>query len=339
MISIVIPVYQCKNKISQLVEDLLKQTYQDYEVLLVDDGSLDDTGKRCQEYAEKDSRFHAVLKEHQGVSETRNAGISLAKGEYIAFVDSDDRIEPDYLEQLHNNINGYDLIISTFDRWFYQKNNRIKIVKNIELNAKIDMGINFSDYFSELYVSTLLGTPCCKLFRADIIKTHQIQFRKDIYIGEDFIFNFDYLSKCNKIRCIPYIGYHYICKNGNSLTHKKDLNKFEYGKNLFQESIRFSEKMQLSKQEAKGIYNLYLRTVFKNIELIYQVEPKMTKKDKKLYVERIVEDDCTKIALLNAAPDTKEFVIYKFILSTKSYAIIISFAKFRLLFKKIVGRT
>ena len=338
MISIIIPVYQCENVISDIIEDILKQTYQDYEVLLVDDGSTDGSAKVCQEYEKKDSRIRAILNVHQGVSGTRNTGIALANGEYIAFIDSDDRIEPNYLEQLYNNIGNNDLVISTFDRWIYNHKDVVKVVKNIQLNVEINMKENFAKYFTELYVSTLLGTPCCKLFRTDIIRKNRVKFRTDIYIGEDYIFNFDYLKKCNNIRCISYLGYHYVCKNGNSLTHKKDLKKFEYGKLLFAESIRFADEMKLTKEDARGIYNLYLRTIFKNIEVVYQMNPSMDRKEKREHIRKVMNDESVQHAIQNAQPDTNEFLIYKIVLQMKNAFIVGNFSKLRLYYKKKIGR-
>ncbi len=337
MISIIIPIYQCKRNISKIMEDISKQTYQDYEVLLVDDGSTDGSAEICLEYEKKDSRIRAVINQHQGVSSTRNTGISLAKGDYIAFIDADDRIEPDYLEQLYRNVEGYDLVISTFDRWFYKNGQCTNVIKNIQLNADIDIRKNFCDYFSNLYVSTLIGIVYCKLFRSDIIRENKIMFRKDIYIGEDFIFNFEYLKQCENIRCISYVGYHYICENINSLTNKVDKEKFEYGKILFEKSVEFANDMNLTVEESKGIYNLYLRTVFKNIEQIYQLSA-ISLKEVKRYIMKIVEDEDTKLAVKRAKPDTKEFLLYWLVLKTKIPIIIGTFSKYRLYYKKIIGR-
>ena len=109
MISIVIPIYQCKWNIDQIMEDIFAQTYQDYEVLLVDDGSTDGSAELCMEYAARDERVRAIPKEHSGVSETRNAGIAEAKGEYIAFVDSDDWITPDAYAHMLSLARKYDV--------------------------------------------------------------------------------------------------------------------------------------------------------------------------------------------------------------------------------------
>lgn len=112
LISIIIPVYKTEQYLKRCVESVLAQTYQDLEIILVNDGSPDNSLKICYEYAEMDRRIKVVNKENGGVASARNAGIDLAAGEYIGFVDSDDYIEPDMFELLVGLINEYKADIS-----------------------------------------------------------------------------------------------------------------------------------------------------------------------------------------------------------------------------------
>lgn len=338
MISIVIPIYQCKWNIDQIMEDIFAQTYQDYEVLLVDDGSTDGSVELCMEYAERDERVRAIPKEHSGVSETRNAGIAEAKGEYIAFIDCDDRVEADYLERLMNGMADNDLVIASFDRRFYQGDKNVRTVATYSLDAVIDIKENLNTHFSKLYTSTLLGIVYCKLFKREILEKNEIRFRKDIHIGEDYLFNFAYLKHCNQIRCILYVGYHYICREGNSLMHQADLQKFEYGKVLYEESIQFCQEMGVTEEASAGVSNLYLRTCFKNIENIYLLQERMTRREKRAYIRRVIEDEDTKCALTASRPDCKEFKIYKIVLSTGRPALAEIFSWLRLQYKRMLGR-
>ena len=113
MVSIIVPIYNVEQYISKCIESILAQTYRDFELILVDDGSTDMCGKICDEYAKQDSRVHVIHQENKGVSAARNAGISLAKGEYIMFVDSDDFITENMLEKMHDCIaeSGSDIAI------------------------------------------------------------------------------------------------------------------------------------------------------------------------------------------------------------------------------------
>ena len=98
MVSIIVPIYNVEQYISKCIESILAQTYRDFELILVDDGSPDNCGKICDEYAKQDSRVHVIHQENSGLSAARNAGIDDAKGEYIMFVDSDDFITDNMLE-------------------------------------------------------------------------------------------------------------------------------------------------------------------------------------------------------------------------------------------------
>lgn len=338
MISIIIPIYQCKWNIEQILKDINNQTYQDYEVLLVDDGSTDGSGEICKEYAEQNEKVRAILKKHGGVGNTRNVGISHAKGEYIAFIDSDDRIDNDYLETLINKVEGYDLVISSFDRFFYKNNKYVRTVKTNPVLAEMKQMSELEDFFPELYISTLIGTVVCKLFKRELIQKNKITFRSDVYLGEDFIFNFDYLKCCQNIRCIDYIGYHYTCKEGNSLTHKSDLQKFDYGKILFEKSLDFCKDMQLSLKSQGAVADLYLRTCFKNIEYAYSLENKLKASELYAYIKKVIKDVDTKQAIKLSNNSSKEFLIYKIVLKTGSVLIVGAFAWVRLLYKKIIGR-
>lgn len=100
MVSIIVPIYNVEQYISKCIESILAQTYRDFELILVDDGSPDMCGTICDEYAKQDSRVHVIHQENKGVSAARNAGISLAKGEYISFIDGDDYVEKDFFERI-----------------------------------------------------------------------------------------------------------------------------------------------------------------------------------------------------------------------------------------------
>ncbi|MBQ7815737.1 MAG: glycosyltransferase, partial [Oscillospiraceae bacterium] len=101
MISVIVPVYNTEKFLDKCIESISKQTFDDFEIILVDDGSTDKSGQICDTWAHKDNRVKVIHKQNAGVSAARNNGIAAAKGEYIAFVDSDDTVSPDYLRLLH----------------------------------------------------------------------------------------------------------------------------------------------------------------------------------------------------------------------------------------------
>lgn len=112
LISVIVPVYKVEEFLSKCVDSILAQTYTNLEVFLVDDGSPDNCGKMCDDYAKKDSRIKVIHKENGGLSDARNVAIDVATGEYITFVDSDDYVAPTYVEELYNNISDYSAEVS-----------------------------------------------------------------------------------------------------------------------------------------------------------------------------------------------------------------------------------
>ena len=124
LISVIIPVYNTESYIGICLESLVKQTYTNFEVLMIDDGSTDNSGKICQEYTESDSRFHYYRKEKGGVSSARNLGIEYSRGDYLTFVDSDDWVEEDYLEVLYSTLvsESASVSISTYKRFSMEDN-------------------------------------------------------------------------------------------------------------------------------------------------------------------------------------------------------------------------
>ena len=129
LISIIVPVYKVENYLNKCIDSILNQTYKNLEIILVDDGSPDNCGKICDEYAKKDNRIKVIHKENGGLSDARNVALDIAKGEYIGFVDSDDFIEKDMYETLYNLVENYSADISSVS--FYKViNGKIITLRN-----------------------------------------------------------------------------------------------------------------------------------------------------------------------------------------------------------------
>ena len=123
LISIIVPVYNVEEYLKQCLDSILEQTFSNYEVILVNDGSTDSSGLICQEYAEKDARFRYFEKENGGQSEARNYGIEQAQGEYLTFVDSDDWVTETYIEELYSKLRHYNADISITNYFIFQESN------------------------------------------------------------------------------------------------------------------------------------------------------------------------------------------------------------------------
>lgn len=222
IVSVIVPIYNSEKYLSKCIESMLNQTYQNFELILVDDGSKDSSGDVCKQYELQDQRVRYIYKENGGVSSARNEGIKLARGEYIAFVDSDDIVKPKMLETLvHENSEfamcGYELYDDISNTVLTQFSCQ-------KLHGTLhDLLQNISDYISPPY---LLG-PCFKLFRQKIIEEHRLEFPPELSYGEDAIFVLEYLAHCKTIGISPYVGYSYRKRGNESLSGKFLLDKID----------------------------------------------------------------------------------------------------------------
>ena len=218
MISIIVPVYNVENYIRQCIESILQQTYEDFELLLIDDGSADLSGAICKEYEQQDKRIRYIWKKNGGVSSARNEGIKQAKGKQIAFVDSDDFIEEQMLEQLVKE-NNPDFSMCGYKLYDEIHATVIKECQCRVLSGSVhDLAKRIKDYLDTPF---LLG-PCFKLFKKEIIDQHQIWFPPKLSYGEDAIFVFQYLLHCRNVEISSYIGYSYR-KHGKQTLNEKFL--------------------------------------------------------------------------------------------------------------------
>ena len=216
LISIIVPVYKVERYLPRCIESILRQTYTNFELILVDDGTPDRSGIICDRYAEKDSRIRVIHKENGGVSTARNAGIEAAQGELITFVDGDDWISDEYLEILSNpwQDNSYDMVVGSFEFRYFA------VWRGDAEEGVVDISnINDEKTFATMCKIEFAG-PCFKLFSADIIEKHRLRFPNNVAIAEDAIFVKHYLSLCKKIYVSSKVIYYYNRLNSSSVTIK-----------------------------------------------------------------------------------------------------------------------
>lgn len=195
LISIIIPSYNVENYISKGLESCINQTYKNIEIIVVDDGSIDNTCKVVEEYIKKDKRISLHKKENSGVSATRNLGINKANGDYCLFLDSDDWLNDDAIEILVNNIDDNDLVICSYSNYI---NGEIKEARYYNPLTLTKNHILLCASKKEYY----LDSSCFKLFDLSIIKNNHIYFDEAITNIEDGLFVFNYLHYIRKAKYI-----------------------------------------------------------------------------------------------------------------------------------------
>lgn len=218
--SIIVPVYNKEEFLHKCVESLLIQRYTDFELILVDDGSTDHSGGICDEYAQRDLRVKVLHTCNQGVSTARNLGISVACGNYINFVDSDDWVSPDYLEKyVEARIDyDYDLVYTEMVRVAENGDQEIIPLKEFSVRSEGDL----SGAFAYLLECREFGFTCNKSFKREIITANEISFRKEFRLFEDTIFTSAYCLYIESIRLISSAVYFYRSVENSLLRTEMD---------------------------------------------------------------------------------------------------------------------
>lgn len=211
-VSVIVPVYNVEKYLAACIESVLEQSYNNLELILVDDGSLDNSGKIADEYAAKDNRIKVIHQENSGVSNARNAGINAAIGDYVCFADSDDYLMPEYIAYLLELALKYDADISLTTEMFtnyYEK----QISKD-----KFEVYSPEKAFVEILCYNLPIGV-YCKLFKRDFLND-SIRFKEEIFIGEGLNFNTYAFQRANKIAVGHKRIYYYRRDNTESATTK-----------------------------------------------------------------------------------------------------------------------
>lgn len=211
MISIIIPVYNTEEYLSRCIDSVLRSDCRDYEIILVNDGSTDHSAQICHKYSEKYRRIKYIDQRHQGVSAARNTGIRESCGEWIVFVDSDDRILPGFLSMIgKKDYRNQDLLIFDFVRQGKKDTGIRKLsVRHYDKTDRISLAVCLLNAVQLVKGgNTSLLSSCAKAYKRDLIERHRILFAADIAICEDRLFNMQYILKMKTCAYIPAAVYY-----------------------------------------------------------------------------------------------------------------------------------
>lgn len=226
-VTVIIPAYNAEKYIEKCIDSILNQTYKDIELIVVDDGSNDNTGTICDKIASSDKRLKIIHKKNAGVSAARNTGLSVASGDYITFVDADDWLDLDIIENAVNKYQERKLNYWGFKN--YLKNSIVEqellivpALSREELIANV-IFLNRHDYNLGNYYRASCGI----LFDRKVIMKYNIEFPEDLYIGEDAVFLMQYLVHITGINLISQVGYNYNRMNEKSTTNNCHTDMYE----------------------------------------------------------------------------------------------------------------
>ena len=215
-VTVVVPVYNVEKYIGRCIESILSQTHTNFELILVDDGSPDNSGVICDAFAKKDNRITVIHQENGGVSKARNVGLDLAKGKYLFFVDSDDWIEPNHIECMLPCC-GEDMVYGGLK--FYKNS---QFIKNHSIPNVIVERDEWLKGYDTIHSRGLTITFISGCYNMDIIRNNNLRFDVTLDISEDGLFNLEYMKRCQKIRYSDICTYCYEDgdDSSTSLSHK-----------------------------------------------------------------------------------------------------------------------
>lgn len=265
LITVIVPIYNTSKYLDKCINSIIKQTYENIDIILINDGSNDNSQEICEKYQKKDKRIRLINQKNKGVSKARNKGLELSKGKYISFIDADDFIEQNMLEKMYENISKTQSDVTVCGYDFY-KNGKYKFIK----------GKNYTLEKEKKYEGIFNFSVCNKLYKKEILENIKFDNKK---IAEDIAFNFKVFQKINKISFILKTPlYHYrIRKESASNTYNENhLEVLEINKII----DFFKEKNMKDLQYKAEVYRLI------NFgEVIYNLDKTKYKKYYKLFKE------------------------------------------------------
>lgn len=252
-ISVIVPVYNAEKYLARCLDSLLGQTFTDFEVICINDGSVDDSQKILDKYAARDKRFTVINKKNAGVSAARNDGIKRARGEYIHFMDADDVIDDEYYARMISGARGADMVCSGFvSNSKYSSNLRYKRFHNL-------MGLFGKLFWTQALVKSFVWR---YLFRVDFIKRNKLMFDTSLISQEDAIFVLDAIAVANRVIIVPNVNYHYIFNDTSALNNRDASHRRK-----LKEQYKFAKQYKSVYARKHNVYTLWVFRKFIKIFL------------------------------------------------------------------------
>lgn len=295
-ISIVVPVYNSERKLSKCLESICNQSYDNLEIIVIDDGSKDSSCEIIKKFKNSDKRIIPIYKENTGVSDTRNRGIEIAKGKYLMFVDSDDYLEENACEIMIKSIKSDKNIDIAIGSWNNIYNG---LVKKEDIHSGV---FEIKDFFSRVETEDyykIINPLWNKIYKTNIIKENNLKFDLNISLGEDMVFNFKLLLLSNRIKILNESIYNYNISDTGLNMKKRKIEEYEqnaisvldnlnvynnikdaYGFIFYQTCVIINDFAKYTKKQylynlVKKIYRLYISN--KTIDYVKYIKKKSRK--------------------------------------------------------------
>lgn len=233
MISIIVPVYNSAQYLKSCIDSIISQNYHDTEIILVNDGSTDDSSTLCDQWQQNDSRIKVIHKANGGVSSARNAGIEASKGDYLIFLDADDTLKPGILKKMSDAItDDTSICIGGFE---YVYNDHTEAIQT-KIAGTYPKSVFLKDLFVNLYTQDIISAVTCKLYRKKEISKHNLRFNENLTVYEDILFALKNIEVADHITIIYDEVFNYIQTNSQSALSK-------YQPKFIESSIKYLEEV------------------------------------------------------------------------------------------------
>lgn len=330
LISILMPVYNGEDYLEETVSSILNQSYKEFELIIINDGSADNTKIICDKLERTDKRIKVTHKENTGVSHTRNTALDNARGKYIAFIDSDDLVHKDYLKILLSSMeksNGQ-LAVCGFKERKVSANGQVEELSRVFCPKEVIAMEDMKDLIMDFGNSGLLNPLWNKLYSREVIEKNNIRFKEAVETGEDFIFNLQYFRKIKNICFSKEELYYYIRRNNNSITYQYIDNMYEKGLEIHSLLEDFLKDMNFYNSKNKYIlYGNHLMGVFSAFLNLFHKNCKLTLKQKKQYIKAIVNREYVNECAANRKSDKGLIGLTALLVRIKNSTIICSVFK------------
>ncbi len=326
LVSIIVPTYNAEKNISACIESLLVQTYENIEIIVIDDGSTDKTLQVLNEYYELDKRIRIIPSPHSGVSSTRNRGIQESNGTYITFVDADDYVEKELIEKYVNLMENENVSLALCGMFHESLIGKGSVDVQVLEYAQPELKLERTEivYLSWLKIFNFVTN---KVYKLDKIRERGIFFKSEIHIGEDLEFNLDYLEQVDgQVGVINSPLYHYMKRSDNSLSLQYYHSAIEHTKHVYHRLIQFIESLpNHTEDDIEVLQSIYLYDWTSRLTALFEDKhSEVTKKDKRKLINHELRSEEFQDILERIHRTHKISFIRYMALKTKNYIIFYS---------------
>lgn len=294
-ISIIVPVYNAEKYLDRCMESIYAQTLTEYEIILVNDGSKDNSLSLCQKYAQKDARIKVIDKENGGAGSARNAGIEVANGEYLAFPDADDWFEKEMYQELYDlaKSGDYDIVFSGVN--YYQQGKNGEMCYSRSANCKslyYTTQKECRENVMKLFPTTIIfDSPCNKLYKRSLVQKHKVCFR-DLRRCQDAVFNLDVYDKANRLLAVDKAYYNYMENTQADVWRKFPRNYIDINIFYYTHLKKLMTDWGVYEGQVKEHYDTsFVLAIYGTLEMFDNPNWGMNRQEQKEYVREIMARD------------------------------------------------